>query len=52
MYLVHKTSGEKVLLAKYYPTSKWYMFYQTFHRYNEFFLKHQKHQRREILIII
>lgn len=39
MYLVHKTSGEKVLLAVHYSTSMWYMNYETFDRYDEFFLK-------------
>lgn len=27
MYLTHKGSGDSILLAKYYPSTGWYMFH-------------------------
>ena len=36
MYLVHKTTGKSILLAKYYPTPGWYQFHPE-EKLNEFF---------------
>lgn len=41
MWLVHRGSGQKVLLAKYYPTTGWYVFHDDLgERMNELFDRH------------